>query len=89
MRSSPSFLVESRSGGDDEQVVEPSVLKDQMALFSVRRPERPQPDDGAEIAIRLKVGYKTVLLVVVVFDLVHLSLRELIHATWFEQLLGL
>jgi len=54
---------------------------------SFRRPEPPDRDDGAEISVRLKVGYKTVLLVVVVFDLVHLSIRELINTSWFEHLL--
>jgi len=49
----------------------------------------PDEDDGAEINVHVRVGYKTVLLVVVVFDFVHLSIREIYSAGWFEQLLGL
>jgi len=42
------------------------------------RAVRPLGDDGAEVKVHLKVGYKTVLLVAVVFDLVSTSSRELI-----------
>jgi len=44
-------------------------------------------DGGAEVSVRLKVGYKTVLLVVVIFDFVHLSFREIVNTSWFEHLL--
>jgi hypothetical protein len=78
--------VESRSGGDDRQSSDKPSPKGPDASISVSHPERPREGDGAEVTVHLKVGYKTVLLVVVVFDLVHLSLRELVNATWFEQL---
>jgi hypothetical protein len=78
--------VESRSGGDDQRNSDKSDPKGPDASLSVSRLERPREGDGAEVTVHLKVGYKTVLLVVVVFDLVHLSLREAFNATWFEQL---
>lgn len=89
MRSSPKFLVESRSGESDSRKDEGSLPEGRNSSLSVSRSERPRTDDGAEINVRLRVGYKTVLLAVVIFDLVHLSLRELINASWFEQLFGL
>jgi len=79
--------VVSRSGGDDPAVREATDPKGLEASRLVGRLERPRGGDGAEIAIRLKVGYKTVLLVVVVFDLVHLSLREIINTNLVEHLL--
>nr|QDH88894.1 MAG: hypothetical protein H2RhizoLitter494206_000003 [Leviviridae sp.] len=87
MRSSPSFLVESRSGGDGEQNSDEPGPKGPDKSLSIHRPERPEPGDGAEVSVRLKVGYKTVLLVVVVFDFVHLSFREIVNTSWFEHLL--
>jgi hypothetical protein len=90
MRSSSSFLAENRSGGNGEWTPDPPDPKGKDKSVSIRRSEHPLPsDDGAEVTVHLKVGYKTVLLVVVVFDLVHLSMRELVNATWFEQMLGL
>jgi len=56
---------------------------------SVRHSEHPGSGDGAEVTVHLRIGYKTVLLVVVVFDFVHLSLRELLNTSLIEQLLGL
>jgi len=81
-------LAENRSGGNDEWISDESGPKGSDKSISVRHSERPHPDDGAEVTVHLRVGYKTVLLVVVVFDLVHLSVRELFDASWFEQLLG-
>ena len=89
MRSSPSSLVENRSGGNGEWRPDEPDPKGSDKSVTIRRFERPPPDDGAEVTVHLKVGYKTVLLVVVVFDLVHLSVRELINTTWFENLFGL
>jgi hypothetical protein len=42
-------------------------------------------DNGAEVTVHLKVGYKTILLAVVLFDVVHLSVRELIDADWMSN----
>jgi hypothetical protein len=79
--------VESRSGGSDEQPSsDKSDPKGPDASVDFRRSERPREGDGAEVTVHLKVGYKTVLLVVVIFDLVHLSLREVVDATWFQNL---
>lgn len=79
----------SRSGGNGEWVPEESDPEGSDKSVTVRRSEHPRGDNGAEITVHLRVGYKVVLLTVVVFDLVHLSLRELVNASWFEQLLGL
>jgi hypothetical protein len=81
--------VENRSGGNGEWSPDEPDPKGSNKSVSIRRSERPAPEDGAEVTVHLKVGYKTVLLVVVIFDLVHLSVRELVNATWFEELFGL
>jgi hypothetical protein len=44
-------------------------------------------DNGAEVTVHLKVGYKTILLAVVLFDVVHLSVRELIDADWMSNII--
>jgi hypothetical protein len=88
MRSSPKFLVASRSGGNGEWSPDESDPEGSDKSVSIRRSERPLAGDGAEITVHLKIGYKTVLLIVVVADLIHLSLREFIDTNWFEQLLG-
>jgi hypothetical protein len=89
MRSSPSFLVVSRSGEDGEWRPDEPDPEGKDKSVTIRRSERPRNDDGAEVTVHLKVGYKTVLLVVVVFDLIHLSVREIYNSSWIEQLLGL
>jgi hypothetical protein len=89
MRSSPNSLVESRSGGNGEWSPDQPDPKGSDKSVTIRRSERPDSGEGAEVTVHLKVGYKTILLVVVIFDLVHLSVRELVNTTWFEQLLGL
>jgi len=87
MRSSPRFLVASRSGENDGPSEDNSGLEGPKVSPVVHRSEHPRPDDGAEVTVHLKVGYKTVLLVVVVFDFIHLSLRELVNSSFVEQLL--
>jgi hypothetical protein len=89
MRSSPNCLVVSRSGGNGEWHADEPDPEGSDKSVSIRRSERPGSSDGAEVTVHLKVGYKTVLLVVVVLDLVHLSIREIYSSSWFEQLLGL
>jgi len=80
--------VVSRSGENDGSEGGPNP-EGKGTRLHFRHPERPGEDDGAEVTVHLKVSYKTLLLVVVVFDLVHLSLREFFDASWFQQLLGL
>jgi hypothetical protein len=89
MRSSPRFLVASRSGGDDGWDSDKPPPEGEGQSFSIHRPERPLGDEGAEVTVHLKVSYKTILLVVVVLDFLHLSIREIYSSSWFEQLLGL
>jgi hypothetical protein len=81
--------VVSRSGGNGGWSADEPSPEGEDKSVSIRRSEPPGRGDGAEINVRLRVGYKTVLLVVVVFDLVHLSFRELFNSSWVEQLLGL
>jgi hypothetical protein len=88
MRSSPKFLVASRSGGNGEWSPDESDPKGSDKSVSIRRSDDPGRGDGAEVTVHLKIGYKTILLVVVVFDLVHLSVRELLNSSFIEQLLG-
>jgi hypothetical protein len=87
MRSSPKFLVASRSGGDVPDTSQDSSPEGLETPRVSGHLERPRGGDGAEIAVRVAVGYKTVLLVVVIFDLVHLSLREILNTNLVEHLL--
>jgi len=79
--------VASRSGGNGEWGPDEPSPEGEDKSVTIRRSEHPAGENGAEIAVRLKVGYKTVLLVVVVFDFVHLSFREIVNTSWFEHLL--
>jgi len=45
-------------------------------------------DEENEFTVHLRVGYKTVLLVMVVFDFLHLSIREIVDTNVIEHLLG-
>ena len=58
MRSSPSSLVENRSGGNGEWRPDEPDPKGSDKSVTIRRFERPPPDDGAEVTVHLKVGYK-------------------------------
>lgn len=89
MRSSPRFLAENRSDGHEGWVPDEPDPEGSDKSVSIRRAEPPRMDDGADITVRLKVGYKTVLLVVVVFDLIHLSVRELVDSGPIRNFLGL
>lgn len=80
--------MESRSGGNGEWIPDESGPEGSDKSVSISRSERSGTGDGAEVTVHLKVGYKTVLLVVVIFDLVHLSVRELLNTNFVEQLLG-
>ena len=51
----------------------------------VLRSALQKDDGGAEITVHLKVSYKTILLAVVIFDVIHLSLREFIDAGWLAN----
>lgn len=88
MRSSLRFLAASRSGGNGEWVPDESKAEAEDKSISIRRSEHPGGGDGADVTIRVKVGFKTILLVVVIFDLVHLSIREILDFTFIENLLG-
>jgi len=81
--------VASRSGEEDRAQVEGLSPEGDRSPSVSRLLGHSDSDSGAEITVHLRLGYKTVLLVVVVFDLVHLSIREIYSASWFEQLLGL
>lgn len=43
----------------------------------------PGGEEGAEFTVHVKLGYKAILLVVVFFDLIHLSVREIINRDLF------
>jgi len=45
-------------------------------------------DELNSLEVHLKVGYKTVLLVVVLADLIHTSLQEVVDVGIIQQLLG-
>jgi hypothetical protein len=73
--------VANRSSADEPAAPETKVQRGFRSL-------RPDDSDGAEFTVHLKVGYKTVLLVVVIFDLVHLSIREIYSSGFAEQVLS-
>jgi len=90
MRSSPKFLVASRSGkGEGQDVTSEKAPERVVKLVSGLRSGRPDRADGIDADVRLKVGFKTILLVAIVFDLINNSTRELLGSTWIEKLLGL
>jgi hypothetical protein len=84
MRSSPSFSVASRRGAEGEPPQADDPKGSKLKRLTLPR----QTDDHNELTINLKVGYKTVLLIVVVFDLVHTSIRELVNSEMIMNLLG-
>lgn len=86
MRSSPSFLAVSRS---EEEARAGSTDRREESRKSSRitRPLR-QMDELNSLEVHLKVGYKTVLLVVVLADLIHTSLQEVVDVGIIQQLLG-
>lgn len=47
------------------------------------RSGQPEEGEGAEFTVHVKLGYKSILLVVVFFDLIHLSVREIINRDLF------
>jgi hypothetical protein len=75
-------LVASRSSGPDSSDSTPS-----QGRVSRSRAALQKEDNGAEVTVHLKVGYKTILLGVVIFDVVHLSLREFIDADWMSNII--
>jgi len=71
-------LVASRSGELASPATDKVGPRGPTKLERVVRAVRPGGDDGAEVSVHLKVGYRTVLLVAVVFDLISTSSRELV-----------
>lgn len=45
-------------------------------------------EESNEFILHLRVGYKTVLLIVVVFDLIHTSIQELVNRELIQNFLG-
>lgn len=54
--------------------------KPQAVIRSSASHER---EDGAEFTVHVKLGYKSVLIVVVLFDLISLSMREIMERDLF------
>jgi len=51
--------------------------------------KRPRlTDEANELHINLRVGYKTVLLVTVIFDLIHTSIQEVVNKQVIDQLVS-
>ena len=72
----------SRSGEHASDSDSPSQEKKHRVRAALER-----EDHGAEVTVHLKVGYKTILLAVVIFDVVHLSVRELVDADWVSNII--
>jgi hypothetical protein len=77
MRSSPNFLVVSRKDLSNEGWVG-HESEDSEADPSHVRPSSFQVDENEGLTFYLKVDYKVVLIVVVILDLVHFSLNEIV-----------
>lgn len=86
MRSSPKLLVVSRSEGNGQSPESHEPEGSERSRISIR--SRRDPDENNEIAIRIRVSYKTLLLVIVIFDVLHRSINLVIDSSFFENLLG-
>lgn len=73
----------SRSDGDESDGLKPTPSEEGKGLKLTARSEESDRGDGAEFTIHLKLGYKSILLVVVFFDIIHLSVREIINRDLF------
>lgn len=86
MRSSPSCSVASRSEASDGQVSDEPSPGGEGQSVSVSRSRR-ESDELNEFTIHLKLSYKTVLLVVVVLDVLHISMRELVSTGTLDHVI--
>jgi hypothetical protein len=85
MRSSPSFLVVSRS----EEVSQTSVSAPPEGGTDSRTvmPRRDEVEFN-ELNIQLKVSYKTLLLVFVLFDVLHKSINVLVDTHFVQSFIN-
>jgi hypothetical protein len=77
--------VASRSSGHDSSDLDSAKSPRRIG----RGAHLAEDESGAEVTVHLKVSYKTVLLVVVVFDIAHTSLREIFSSNLIENLFSL
>jgi hypothetical protein len=84
MRSSPSFLAVSRSEGEAS---DNGDNRDSLPRKPVEGRLPRLTDESNSFEVRLKVGYKTVLLVVVLADLIHTSFQEVVGADTIQTFL--
>jgi hypothetical protein len=82
MRSSPKFLVVSRSE-DSDRPFDPQPPEGGERL-EWARPNRRDAVEFNELDIRLKVSYKTVLLVFVLFDVLHKAINVVFDTSLVE-----
>jgi hypothetical protein len=76
-------LVASRSDGDGFDGPDDVSSEEPKSKGLTIRSGRPDGEEGAEFTVHVKLGYKAILLVVVFFDLIHLSVREIINRDLF------
>jgi len=84
MRSSPKFLVVSRSEEDQRNSASTPSEEGVEARGAV-----PRRDDVEfnELNIQLRISYKTLLLCFVLFDVLHKSINVLVDTELFQQLI--
>jgi hypothetical protein len=76
--------VASRSDGDGDDAVDPKPPEEGVrSRLSFHRSDSPDGDHGAEFTVHLRFGYKTILLVVVLFDVTRRIVGEAISRDWF------
>lgn len=73
----------SRSDGDESESLKPTPSEEGKGVKLTARSGEPDGEDGAEFTVHLKLGYKSILLVVVFFDIIHLSVREIVNRDLF------
>jgi hypothetical protein len=75
--------VANRSDEDGERQNGESNPEGKPKPEAVIRSSVPGGSEGAEFTVHVKLGYKALLLVIVIFDLISLSLREIIERDLF------
>nr|QDH86861.1 MAG: hypothetical protein H2Rhizo32860_000003 [Leviviridae sp.] len=82
MRSSPKFLAANRSERADS---DDSILPDVQKSGSHRRPHRDDVEFN-ELNIQLRISYKTLVLVFVLFDVFHKGINVLIDTDFVQNI---
>jgi hypothetical protein len=87
MRSSPSSLVVSRSEGGDPYPERVDPEKDHQYVLRMGKRRHRDDVEFNELDIKIKISYKTLLLVFVLFDVFHKIVNSLGDSEWVQGLI--